>query len=347
VHPGFNPKPGTLKARFCVAGNQRIKEFCHRTNVPFKQVGLLVVARTPDECSVVEELYRRGQFNGVPDLQILSQKKLNELEPNAKGCAALYAPSGAIVDSRQLVRSLAQEAYEHGVTFFFGHPVRCVEHDGHSYCVHTSRQSFHADFLINAAGLYADHIAHMMGAGVGYTILPVRGEYYQVRAEKAHLVRRLIYPVPHLHLPFLGIHFTPTIAGGLKVGPNAVVALGREAYANTQINLRETWAMLMDRRIWRLLGDHEFRQVTVRFLRTSLSRRAFLHEASTLVEGLSEADLLKGPLPGIRAQLVNQSGQLVDDMIIEKKENSLHILNVVSPGLTCALPFAEYLVNLL
>lgn len=347
VHPGFNPKPGTLKARFCVEGNQRIKDFCQRTGVPFKQVGLLVVAQTPVEMETLERLYQRGQLNGVPELRILSQRELAQQEPQVKGCAALYAPSGAIVDSRQFVEALAREARELGVVFCFGHKVQRVEKRSSGYHVHTNRQTIRCDFLINAAGLYADRIAHGMGVGTEYVIIPFRGEYYKVRDEKAHLVRTLVYPVPDLHFPFLGIHFTPTVDGGLKVGPNAILALGREAYTHAQINLQETVAMLRTKALWQLMRNREFRRMATRFLRTSLSRRAFLQEASTLVAGLSESDLLRGPLPGIRAQVVDQAGQLVDDMIVEKQDNSMHVLNVVSPGLTCALPFAEYLMSLL
>lgn len=347
VHPGFNPKPGTLKARFCVEGNQCIKEFCQRTGVPFKQVGLLVVARTPAELSLVAELLRRGQLNGVPQLQILDQSELIKREPNVKGCAALYAPTGAVVDNRRFVEALALEAQEHGAVFSFDQRVRCIEKLSSAYRLHTDHQAVHCDFLINAAGLYADHIAHMMGVGTEYVIVPFRGEYYKVRDAKAQLVRTLVYPVPDLRFPFLGIHFTPTIEGGLKVGPNAVLALGREAYTPLQINLQETLAMLGTKQTWQLLRNHAFRQMAARFLRTSLSRHAFLQEARTLVEGLEESDLVKGPLPGIRAQLVDQAGQLVDDMIVERRDNALHVLNVVSPGLTCALPFAKYLVSLL
>lgn len=346
VHPGFNPKPGTLKARFCVEGNQRIREFCQRANVPFKDVGLLVVARTQNEISILEELWRRGQANGVPGLQILSKQELRQRESHVKGCAGLSAPSGAIVDSRQFVTVLAQEASHKGVAFFFGHRVRRAEKNASGYTVHTDHQLFQCAYLMNAAGLYADRIAHMLGVGLDYRILPLRGEYYRVCESKAQLVSALVYPVPNLNFPFLGIHFTPTVRGELKVGPNAVPALGRESYSNLQINLREALAMMLDARSWRLLRRPEFRQMAAQHLRTSLSQQAFLREASTLVEGLKEGDLERGPLPGIRAQLADRTGRLIDDMIVEKRDSSLHILNVVSPGFTCASPFAEYVVSL-
>jgi len=347
VHPGFNPKPGSLKAQFCVEGNRRLREFCHAVGVPFRDVGMLVIARSSNEIGTLEELCRRGQANGVPGLKMFSKGELKRQEPYVRGCAALYAPTGAIVDSRLYVQALAQEASQRGVSFFFGHHVRHIEKSAIGYTVYSNRQQFQCAYLINAAGLYADHIAHRLGVGLDYTVLPFRGEYYKIAERKARLVRHLVYPAPNLHFPFLGIHFTPTVDGKLKVGPNAVLALGREAYTNTQINLRETLAMLVDRRTWRLLQNREFRHVAVHSLRTSLSQRAFFEEASTLVEGLEEADLEQGPLPGIRAQLIDRAGRLVDDMIIERSANSLHILNVVSPGLTCSLPFAEHIVDLI
>lgn len=348
VHPGFNPKPGTLKARFCVDGNQRIREFCQRAHVPFKEIGLLVVARTPEECGTLEELYHRGKANGVPDLQMLSRTELKREEPRVKGSAALYAPTGAVVDSRRFVEALAGEASQAEVIFLFGYTVKKIAQcPARGYHMRTDKGEFKCAYLINAAGLYADRIAHMLGVGLDYTILPFRGEYYKVTARKAQLVRHLIYPVPDLNFPFLGIHFTPTVYGELKAGPNAVLALGRESYNHVQINVREVLAMIFDTRSWLLLKHPDFRRLAVQHLRTSLSREAFFQEASSLVEGLETRDLERGPLSGIRAQLVDRKGQLVEDMIVEKRDSSLHVLNVVSPGFTCALPFARYLSNLI
>lgn len=346
LHAGFNPKPGTLKARFCAEGGLRIREFCSQKGIPFKTVGALVVARSESERHILEELYRRGVANGAPDLQILPRGELQKLEPQVKGCAALHAPSAGIVDSRRLVEALVQEASNRGVTFFFSEHARRIERCTSNYIVHTDRQLFKCSYLINAAGLYADRIAHMLEAGRDYTILPFRGEYYRLCERKARIVRVMVYPVPDLSYPFLGIHFTPTVHGELKVGPNAVLSLGREAYNRTQVNLREAIAMMIDLRNWRLLRRQEFQRLVSQHLRTSLSKRTFLRHARTLVGDLNVEDLLKGPPAGIRAQLVDQAGRFVDDLVIERKDNTLHILNVVSPGLTCALPFADYVASL-
>lgn len=342
VHAGFNPKPGSLKARFCMEGNRLIHEVCASMGVPLRNVGTLVVARTQGEGAILEELYRRGEANGVPELQLLGKKELVSREPHVRGGAALFAPTGSVIDSRRFVEALAEEA--RGVCFRFEQRVRSIEERSSFYRILTDRGEFQSQYLINAAGLYADLIAHMLGVGTEYTILPFRGEYYYVR--KSHLVKAMVYPVPDLRYPFLGIHFTPTAYGELKVGPNAVLALGRESYRNLQIHLGETLSMAWDRRIWKLWNS-DFLRMASQHLWTSLSKRAFLKEANQLVEGLEMKDLIKGPPPGNRAQLVDAHGQLIDDLVVERQETAIHILNVVSPGFTCALPFAEYVVSLL
>jgi L-2-hydroxyglutarate oxidase LhgO len=345
AHPGFNPKPGTLKARFCVEGNRRIRELCEQKEIPCRNVGILVIARTATEEKTLEELYRRGQENGVPELRLLSKQELQQQEPNVKGCAALLAPTGSVVDSKCLVAGLAQEAQAQGVRFLFKKQVRAIEAVSHGYRVRAGNVTLETRQLINAAGLYADQIAHMLGAGRDYSIIPFRGEYYLVAEKKTQLVRAMIYPVPDLNYPFLGIHFTPTAHGELKVGPNAVLALGRESYKNSQIHFGETLAMICELKTWKLLNPG-FIKMASHHVWTSLSKRAFLNEASTLVTGLEISDLLKGPPAGNRAQLVDRQGKLCDDLVVEQQGSAIHILNIVSPGFTCALPFAEYIAEL-
>jgi L-2-hydroxyglutarate oxidase len=331
-----------LKARLCVEGNRRIRDFCREHNVPLREVGTLVVARSEAERPGLEELHRRGQANGVAGLRVLTGGELRAREPNARGCAALVAPTGAVLDSRCYVEALADEARGRGVVFHFGRRAERIEKRAGGHTVDGLR----CRTLVNAAGLYADRIAHQLGAGGEYAILPFRGEYYRVRDAKAGLVRAMVYPVPDPDYPFLGIHWTPTADGGLKVGPNAVLALGREAYRRFQVDLRETLAMATDLRAWRLVTP-SFLRLAARHLRTSLSRRAFLAEASTLVQGFALEDFESGPPPGNRAQLVDRRGRLVDDLVIERDGDTLHILNVVSPGLTCSLPFADHVASLL
>ncbi len=340
VHAGFNPKPGSLKARFCVEGNRLIHEFCAQRGVPLRNAGTLVVARTQGEIAILEELYRRGEANGVPGLEMLDRQELRSREPRVRGWAGLFAPSGSVIDSRRFVEALAEEACARGVCFRFGQRVRSIEEGSGLYRVRTDRGEFQTQNLINAAGLYADRIAHMLGVGTEYTILPFRGEYYYVR--KSRLVKAMVYPAPNLNYPFLGIHLTPTPEGRLKVGPNAVLALGRESYRGMHIHLGEALAMVLNAGTWRLLRPR-FLKMAWRYFLTSWSKEAFLREVATLVEGLEKGDLTAGPPPGNRAQLINRKGQLIEDLIVERKGRAIHILNVVSPGFTCALPLAEHI----
>ena len=344
AHAGFNPRPGTLKARFCVEGNRRIRAFCRERGVPVRDVGTLVVARSADEAGALEELRWRGEANDVPDLRLLSARELGAREPNVRGCAALLAPTGAVLDAQAYVEALARDAQERGVTFAFGTRVLGVETAGSGFRVLASDASFRCGHLVNAAGLQADRLAHHMGAGREFTIVPFRGEYHRVAERKANLVRAMVYPLPDPDHPFLGIHLTPTAGGQLRIGPNAVLALGRESYRPWQVHPGDVLALASDPRAWRLLTP-SFVRTAVGQLRTSLSRHAFLREASTLVRGLELADL-EGRFPaGNRAQLVDRRGRLVDDLVVERDGTTLHILNVVSPGLTCSLPFADHLVD--
>lgn len=347
IHGGYNPKPGTKKARFCVEGSRRLKSFCSEHNVPWRAPGVLVTARSGSELGTVEELLRRGTENGVEGLQILDQAELRSREPRVMGLGALLAPSVGAVDSYGYVNAMRIVAEEAGVEFVFGCRVVGVDVAPDMQTLRTSLGQVSCKYLVNCAGLYADQIATPFGIGRDYFILPFRGEYFSVKREKSNWVRHMVYPVPDLEFPFLGIHWTPTVGGGLKLGPNVVLAFGREAYNFWDVHFGETFRALTGPAFRNMFGvNPKFRNFAWRFLKTSLSKSAFIEEASSLVEGLSREDLERGPPPGNRAQLVTREGKLVDDLIVEAHQNSLHVLNVVSPGLTCSIPFGEYLAQL-
>ncbi|MBI4422097.1 MAG: L-2-hydroxyglutarate oxidase [Elusimicrobia bacterium] len=344
VHAGYNQKPGTLKAKFCVEGNRRLKEYAKSRGVPLAETGIRVVARSPSERPVLEELLRRGRENGVPGLSLVDGAELRRLEPNASGIAALHAPSGAAVDGGALVRALAEDAKAAGAQLRLGEAVRRVSASGEGYEVRTTRATYQAARLVNCAGLHADRVARQVGAGLGYSIVPFRGEFYYLDDAKAALIRSMVYSVPDIRYPFLGVHWTRTVHGKVKVGPNAVLALGREAYGTFEVHAGDALRMAADPRFWRMAASSEFRRLAAENLRTSLSKSAFLRQAFTLVAGARPADFKKGP-SGIRAQLVDKTGALVDDLLVERKDASLHVLNAISPGLTCSLPFADYLAK--
>jgi L-2-hydroxyglutarate oxidase len=222
--------------------------------------------------------------------------------------------------------------------------VQSIKQTDGKFFIRTKNHEYVCDRLINCAGLHADRIAHKVGVGLGYTIVPFRGEYQKMRGPLKDSVNAMIYPVPDLAFPFLGIHWTKTIHGDLKAGPNAMLAFGRESYRFWDIHWGDCFDMLTRAAVWRLLLNPAFRRMTKEQIRTSLSQNAFIKEASTLLKGVTKDDFDPGPA-GIRAQLVDRQGRLVDDIVIEKKDNSLHVLNAVSPGFTCSMAFAEYLCD--
>lgn len=344
VHAGYNPRPGTLKARLCVDGNRMLRDFAHKRGVPLLEGGILIVAACDREIPRLEELLRRGQESGVPGMRLVGGDGIADIEPHATGVAAVHAPSGASIDAAALVAALAEEARSAGVEVLLGQGVDAVERRGGGFEARLGDRRLRAGRLINCAGLHADRVAHPLGAGLGYRILPVRGEYRLVRPERRSLARSMIYPVPDLAFPFLGVHWTRTATGEVKVGPNAVPALGREAYRWRQSSIRGAWELAADLRSWKLLRQPGFARLIGGQLLTSLSRRRMAAAAATLVPGTEARDLLPGPA-GIRAQLLDADGRLVEDLTIEEKDGAVHVLNVVSPGLTCALAFAAYLAD--
>ena len=344
IHSGFNAAPGTLKARFCVEGNRRLREYCGERGVRMDEVGTVVVGQSDDDEPVLAELVRRGRENGVPEIGLVDRGRLKELEPYTRGQMALYSPTGAIVDSGGVVKSYAADAKDAGVEFNFFKRVVSVEADGGGYKVKTDKDAYEGVFLINCAGLYADRIAHFLGVAPDLKIFPFRGDYFRLVDAKSHLVRSMIYPAPNIKYPFLGIHFTRKVTGEVLAGPNAVLALGRESYRMLDVNLADTWDMVMDTRFWRMVGGRDFRDLAWEQLKTTFFKQAFLNRARRLLPDLESRDIVRAQ-SGNRAQVVNRKGDLVEDLVVEYSGRSAHVLNAVSPGLTCSLPFADHVAD--
>lgn len=344
IHSGFNPKPGTLKAQLCVRGNQTLKEFCLEKNIPMEEVGTLVVALSKTETGILEELLRRGQANQVPELRIIDSKELRQREPNCVGISALYSPSGAITSGKLVTQALANDAQAKGAQFFFNNQVQALEPKGEKIKVITSKNVFLCEQLINCAGLYADHIAHMMGLGLNYAIIPFRGEYFKTIGPKKSVVNSMIYPVPDLEYPFLGVHWTKTIDGDSIIGPNATLALSRESPSIFEFNFRELCSTLTRKQFWKLWASESFRKMAWGQIKISLSKKKFIREAKKLIPNIDEDDVVRAK-SGNRPQLVSEEGTLIDDMLIQRSGPSLHVLNAISPGFTCSLSFADYLMD--
>lgn len=342
LHPGFNYEPGSLKAQFSTEGTRRMKAYCRETDVPLKEFGVVVLATNDAEESRLHEIQTQATENGVETIILEDPPAIEEHEPHASGQAALFCPEAASVDAQQYVYALAADAKNAGVDFYMGYRVTAVRRTTAGYEIHTTKGRLTAAYLINAAGLYADTIAHQMEIGEGYQIVPFRGEYYELIPEKRSLVKTMIYPVPDPELPFLGVHFTRRADDKVIVGPNAVLAFGREAYRNTSFDIRELSEIVTYPGFWRLIGSRKMLGIAWDELRKSYRKERFVAAARRLVPEVQREDFVRS-YAGVRAQLVSEDGTLVKDPMTVAGDRSLHILNAVSPGLTSSLPFGEYI----
>jgi L-2-hydroxyglutarate oxidase len=343
IHSGLYYRPGSAKARLCVEGGRLLRAFCADAGIPVHECGKVVVATNAAEAARLDELYARGVANGVARLELLSADGLRRIEPHAAGVRALWSPTTAVVDFRQVARALAAVLQRRGVQVATARRVVGVRRVSAGFVVQTPHTDVAARWLVNCAGLYSDVVARIAGARPDVQIVPFRGEYYMLRPERAHLVRGLIYPVPDPRFPFLGVHLTRTIHGGVEAGPNAVLALAREGYTRWRVRPAEVAMLLaypgfwrMVRRYWRT-GLHE----VVR----SLSTRAFVRALQRLVPALDVADVVRAGA-GVRAQAVRPDGTLEDDFRIVATAGAIHVLNAPSPAATSALAIGRHVAAL-
>lgn len=336
IHSGINQKPGTMKARMCVEGSRLLREYCVKKHIPMNPCGTLVSARSPEEAATIEKLLEMGKACGVEGLRILTGKELKQREPLSLGTAALFSPNGAAVDAPAVLESLAKEAKEADVIFLFNTKAEKIE----GKTIRTNKGSIEAGHIVNCAGLHSDTIAHLMGVGKQYRIIPFRGEYMEV---KNCDVRTMIYQPPDLRFPFLSIHLTRETDGRVLAGPSAVPAFGREAYDKEWV-WREMPGMFFSKQFIRLFMNAEFVSIAYDNALISLFKFAFLKQVQSLVAGVKTEDLSPARA-GIRAQMVDSKGHLVNDIVAEYFKDSTHILNAVSPGLTCSLAFAEHVAE--
>ena len=350
LHPGFNYEPGTLKARFAVEGTRRMKEYCADRGVPVDECGVLVVALDDEEEKRLDELKEQADENGT-DARIVGCEFIEEKEPHVSedAQAALYAPEAASVDSRKYVHALGGDAESEGAELYLGHKVvGASQTHGNSkdgcWRIETTKGVLRSDYVVNTAGLYADTFARKMGEPTENRVVPFRGEYYELTPDATDLCRTMIYPTPDPELPFLGVHYTRRTDGKVIVGPNAVLAFGREAYRNTEFSLRELAGTLSYGGFWRLVSSRKMMGVAWDELNKSYRKSRFVSASQRLVPE-ARADDFARSYAGVRAQLVSPDGELVKQPLVEHGESSTHVLNAVSPGLTCSLPFGEHLAE--
>jgi L-2-hydroxyglutarate oxidase LhgO len=345
LHAGVYYEAGTLKARLCVDGNRRMREYCLERNIPLNENGKVIVARSHEELQPLRELYLRSRSNGVC-VELVDTLALKDIEPCAKTVEqALYVKDTAVVNPQRVMEALVTDAVQEGIEFRFD----CAwwAREGQDVA-NTSQGRIAYGHVVNCAGLFADKIAHQFDVGQQYRILPFRGQFYRLKPESRVQVRGNIYPVPDLRNPFLGVHFTCTPEGEVTVGPSALPLLGREQYRGLAgANASDGLAMI--KYLLKLFGrnrDH-FQSIAWREL-VKISRSGFYREAEGLAVGFEPGDLLPGKEPGIRAQLVDtRKAELLSDFVVEPGPQSTHVLNAVSPAFTSSAPFADHVVNLM
>jgi L-2-hydroxyglutarate oxidase len=342
VHSGLYYRPGSLKARLCAEGRAAIHRICATEDIALVQSGKLVVATHPSQLPALDELERRGIANGLERMTRLGPGGITDIEPNATGIAGLHVPETSVVDFPGLAKYLATDLTRLGAMIATENTVTAIEHIPGGVVVATGTTRYTARVLINCAGLHSDRIANLAGVGTTTRIVPFRGEYYRMRDASADLVKALIYPVPDPRFPFLGVHFTRRIDGAVEVGPNAVLALGREHYRGTKRDWSDVRSLLSDRRFIKLASSHWM--WGTREMIESRSKQLYARQARKLLPALRSSDLERGG-SGVRAQAVGSDGSLIDDFIIETIGTTVHILNAPSPGATASLAIGRYIVD--
>lgn len=342
VHSGLYYKPGSLKARLCVEGRRDMYELCAQEGIDAEQAGKLVIAIDRSEIPALDELERRGNANGLRGLRRIGPAEIAEYEPHAKGVAALHVPEAGVADFPGVADHHAEVLKKAGAEIVTGAEVTAIDHVGPSVSVEAGDRRFATRVLVNCAGLHSDSVAALAGVEPRVRIIPFRGEYYRLTDEAADLVRALIYPVPDSRFPFLGVHFTRRIDGSVEVGPNAVLALGREHYRGASPDWAELRSVLAHRGFRKLALRH-WRSGTAEML-NSRSTRLYARLARRLVPDLEREHLLAGGA-GVRAQAVDANGNLVDDFVIEQVGQTVHVLNAPSPGATASIAIGRHIAQ--
>ena len=343
LHAGLYYKPGSRKARLAVSGIRKMIRFCEEHSIAHEICGKLVVATNQEEKIRLKTLLERGQQNGLRDLEWLDHSAMREVEPHVAGVAAIRVPEEGIVDYRAVCDAMSREIIRLGGRVECSARVTKIQPDSVGWKIITEKLEHSADYLINCAGLQSDRVGLLAGEHPSDRILPFRGEYYQLRPERSHLVKHLIYPVPDPKFPFLGVHFTRMIHGGVEAGPNAVLALAREGYTKTQISLPDLADALSFPGLWKFMARHP-RMCWDELLR-SFSQRLFALSLRKLVPEIQESDLMPGGA-GVRAQAISPNGELVQDFSLVQRANALHLYNAPSPAATASLAIGEEIAGL-
>lgn len=344
VHAGLYYAAGSLKARLCVSGREALREYCLDKNLPYREVGKLVVAVDDSELPALAEIEKRARKNGVRDLsRIDDAARLRDIEPHAAGVAAVHSPHTAVVDFAAITDSMAQDVRMDGGAILLGQEVVEITVEGGTVRVRTPASEHVFDRLIACAGLHSDVVARLVGADPSPKILPFRGEYWSLKPSRTDLVNGMIYPVPDPRFPFLGVHFTRGVYGDVHVGPNAVPALAREGYGWLSVSVKDTWESLrwpgagpLAKKHWRMGVDE---------IRASLVKAVYFRKAQRFIPELEMSDLAAKTASGVRAQAWGRDGSLLDDFAVEQVGPVTLLRNAPSPAATSCMAIADHLVE--
>jgi L-2-hydroxyglutarate oxidase len=343
LHSGIYYKPGSLKATNCREGKKAMEAFCAAEGIDYEICGKVIVATSEDELPALQRIYERGQANGVR-CAMIDQEHLHELEPAAAGIKAIHVPESGIVDYLQVCERLAVRIQEHGGRIVTGARVTAMRQQGGQTVVQSLAGEFPVDYVVNCAGLHSDRVTAMSGQRPEVKIIPFRGEYFEVKPQAQHLCRNLIYPVPDPSFPFLGVHFTRMIHGGVECGPNAVLAFAREGYQKTDLNLADLVETLTYPGFLKLAA--KYWQTGMGEMWRSFNKAAFVKALQRLIPAICAEDLEPAPA-GIRAQAIAPDGAMVDDFMIQETERIVNVCNAPSPGATASLNIGRYIVDTL
>jgi (S)-2-hydroxyglutarate dehydrogenase len=342
VHAGIYYKPGSLKAELCTRGRSLLLEYCAERRLPYEECGKLVVAVDPAELGRLNALEETARRNGVPGLRRVEGSGIVEVEPHAAGLVALHSPATAITDYVAVAEEFAADVEAAGGRILLSTTVTGVNRRAAGVEVTTQHEKHLVDRLVICAGLQADRVSQLADGADGPRIIPFRGEYMAVREAKRDLVKGMIYPVPDPRYPFLGVHYTRRVSGGLEVGPNAVLALRREGYRRLNVNPADMRSIASWPGFWRMARTHWRTGITE--VRGSLSVRAYMRVAARYVPEIGAADVVRAGA-GVRAQAVDRDGSLVDDFRISSSDRITSVRNAPSPAATSSLAIAEYVVG--
>jgi L-2-hydroxyglutarate oxidase len=342
IHAGIYYAPGSLKARLCVEGARLLYAYCDERGIEARRDGKLIVAPDEGELPRLDELERRGRQNEVPGLRRLGGDEIAEIEPHARGVAALHSPETGVVDFARVAASYAGDVEKEGGTVVTGAGVRSLTPRGETITVEHERGTTVAGFVVSCAGAWSDRLAVAAGAPAEPRIVPFRGGYLRLRPERRELVRASIYPVPDPDLPFLGGHLTRTITGEVLLGPSALMVGARDAYRIARLRAADLGSNLFWPGTWKLTG--RFWRTGLTEIRHAASKSAFVSDLRRFVPELSARDVLPGP-SGIRAQALDRDGKLVDDFVVHRTERALHVRNAPSPAATSSLALAKLIAD--